>query len=415
MHDNTLAGALAKQGVDIQLIPLYTPIRTDETDVSVDRVFFGGINVYLQQKIPLFRHVPAFLDRFLDHPWLLRMATSGAGDTSPKEFGALAVSMLKGTNGYQRKEVRRLCSWLASSVKPHVVNLSNMLIGGCVPEMKNQLGVPIVVTLQGDDVFLDELAEPFKSRAFDEIRRLVDYVDAFVVNSRYYAEYMSEYFSIPHEKFHVVPLGINTTDFQESHERRRELGEPLTIGYLARIAPEKGLHILVDAFIELRKRDGMERTQLRIAGWLGEKSREYAESLFDRLRKAGLENAFEYVGDVDRAGKIDFLSKIDVLSVPSIYRDPKGLYVLEALATGVPVIQPDHGAFPELIEKTKGGRLVPAEDPKALASQLELLLAEENTRVMLGQSGRQAVHEHFHAERMAQETLLLYERLTEKK
>ena len=416
MHDNTLAAALAQQDVDIQLIPLYTPIRTDEKDVSVDRVFFGGINVYLQQKVPLFRHLPKFLDRFLDQPWLLRMATSGAGDMSAKELGALAVSMLKGTNGYQRKEVRRLCSWLDSSVKPHIVNLSNVLISGCVPAMKEQLGVPIVVTLQGDDVFLDELAEPFKSRAFDEIRRLVEHVDGFVVNSRYYAEFMAEYFSIPNEKFHIVQLSINTTDFQEPFirdSRENRDGQPPTVGYLARLAPEKGLHVLVDAFIELRKRNGMEECQLRIAGWLGDKNREYVEMQFDKLRKAGLESAFEYVGEVSRAAKIEFLSEIDVLSVPSIYRDPKGLYILEALAAGVPVIQPDHGAFPELIEKTKGGRLVPSEDPQALAHQLNLLLSDENARETLGRAGRQAVHEHFHAVRMAEETLRVYENLTQ--
>jgi len=173
------------------------------------------------------------------------------------------------------------------------------------------------------------------------------------------------------------------------------------------------LHVLVDAFIELRKRNGMEECQLRIAGWLGDKNREYVEMQFDKLRKAGLESAFEYVGEVSRAAKIEFLSEIDVLSVPSIYRDPKGLYILEALAAGVPVIQPDHGAFPELIEKTKGGRLVPSEDPQALAHQLNLLLSDENARETLGRAGRQAVHEHFHAVRMAEETLRVYENLTQ--
>ena len=111
LHDNTLARAISQLDVDIQLIPTYTPIRTDEENTSVDRVFFGGVNVFLQQKIFLFRYLPAFLDRFLDAPWLLRKVTSKASSISASHLGSLTVSMLKGVRGNQRKEVRRLSRW----------------------------------------------------------------------------------------------------------------------------------------------------------------------------------------------------------------------------------------------------------------------------------------------------------------
>ncbi len=415
MHDNTLASALARQGVDIQLIPLYTPIRTDEDDFSIDRVFFGGINVYLQQKIPLFRWLPSLLDRWFDSPRLIRWATAGAGDTSPKELGSLAVSMLKGTSGYQRKEVRKLCTWLAKSVQPHLVTLTNMLIAGCVPAIKESLGIPVLVTLQGDDVFLDDLIEPYKSQAFEEIHTLVDYVDGFIVNTRYYADLMSEYFKIPPEKFRIVPLGIDTTDFQQfadSDASDRRNGEPPTIGYLARLAPEKGLHVLVDAFINLRLREEMQDARLKIAGWLGEKNRGYVETEFAKLRNAGLDAAFEYIGEVDRSGKIDFLSRIDVLSVPSVYQDPKGLYVLEALAAGVPAVQPSHGAFPELSERWQGCGLVPAEDPDALANELHRLLMDRQMIGELGQAGCRRIHESGNADVMATAMVDVYRAFT---
>ena len=164
LHDNTLAAALTRLGVDIQLIPTYTPIRTDEQNVSVDRVFFGGINVYLQQKSGLFRWLPAVLDRFLDQPWLLRWATARSSAIDPRFLGDLAVSMLRGEHGYQRKEVRRLCRYLASDVQPNLVVLTNMLIGGCIPELKRTLRAPVLVTLQGDDAFLEYLPEPHKTR-----------------------------------------------------------------------------------------------------------------------------------------------------------------------------------------------------------------------------------------------------------
>ena len=248
MHDNTLARALIKLGCDVQLVPLYTPIRTDEESIASDRVFLGGMNVYLQQKFSLFRYLPRWIDGLLDYPWLIRFATSFGIRTTAKDLGALAVSVLKGDAGFQRKEVERLVQWLAGD-KPDVIVFSNMLTAGCVPAIKRRLGARVVVTLQGDDIFLRDLPEPYKAQAFAEIRRLLPEIDGFIANSNYYADFMSEYLGIPREKFHVVPLGVDTRDFVDSHLSLREStpfrgakGDdgPPTIGYLARLAPRRG-------------------------------------------------------------------------------------------------------------------------------------------------------------------------------
>lgn len=407
MHDNTLATALAKTGIDIQLVPTYTPIRTDEHDTSVDRVFFGGVNVFLQQKFAIFRYLPSLLDRMLDQPWFLRWVTSRGLEIDPRELGALTVSMLRGKHGYQRKEVRRLCHWLAASARPDVVVTTNILIGGCIPEIKRALNVPVLVTLQGDDVFLDFIPEPYRRQAFEQIANLAASVDGFLVHSQYYAQAMSEYFGLAPERIHRVPLGIDTQGFPDF--RAAPVGKPTDkprrIGYLARLAPEKGLHILVDAFLNLRERPGCEDVQLHIAGWLGEDHRAYAESQFARLKAAGLDGAFHYAGTVDRKDKIDFLSNLDVFTVPTTYRDPKGLYVLEALAAGVPVVQPSHGAFPELVEITGGGCLFEPGNPQALADQLQRLLDNPEQRIALATAGRQAVHQRLTPRTMAEGTL----------
>ena len=409
LHDNTLAAALTRLGVDVQLIPTYTPIRTDEQDVSEDRVFFGGINVYLQQKSSLFRWLPPLLDRILNRPRLLRWATAGSTSIDPTVLGDLAVSMLRGEHGHQRKEVRRLCRFLATEAQPDLVVLTNMLIGGCIPELKRTLGVPVLVTLQGDDAFVEYLPEPHKTRALEEIRRLVSHVDAFLVHSRFYATFMSGYFGIPPDRTHVVPLGIDTRDFAAvgrpaSGQAESADTRPPSIGYLARLAPEKGLHVLTEAFIALSRRPGMDAVQLRIAGWLGEAHRAYAESQFARLRAAGLGDAFRYVGEVDRRGKLEFLQSLDVLSVPTVQREPKGLFMLESLAAGVPVVLPDHGAFPELIASTGGGCLVPPNDAAALAAALAALLADPDRRSRYAESGRQAVYQQRNADAMARAT-----------
>lgn len=405
MHDNALAKALRAEGLDVVLAPLYTPIRTDEDDVSIDRVFFGGLNVYLQQRFSLFRYLPSFLDRFFDQPWLIRLATSRGSEMRPEELGALTVSMLKGHSGHQRKEVAKLCRYLATSLKPDVVLLTNMLVAGCVPALKKQLDIPVIATLQGDDIFLDELIDPYREQAFAELRRLAQHVDGFLVNSQYYADHMAAYWDLDPARMHQVPLGLDTADFAEFLEtdEQRPARSP-TIGYLARLAPEKGLHLLVEAFVRLHQQGSLPDARLLIAGWLGKHNKGYAENAFQQLRDAGLEDRFEYRGVVDRPGKLQFLREIDVLSVPTVYREPKGLYVLEALAAGVPVIQPAHGAFPEMLSRLEGGRLFPPGDVEGLASELHRLLDDSALRTRLGQAGRQAVHQRYNASAMAQMT-----------
>lgn len=413
LHDNTLVRALRKLGVDAQLIPTYTPIRTDEEDVSIDRVFFGGISVYLQQKIPLFRHLPRWADRFIDQPRLIRWITSRGMETSAKELGELTVSMLRGAAGGQRKEGRKLRDWLAQSMRPDVIILSNMLIGGCTPALR-ELGVPLLVTLQGDDIFLDDLQEPYKQQALEQIRQLVPLVSGFIVNSQFYADAMAQYLGIPRNKFRIVPLGIDTADYERlsgnGHPHANDGLQPArapTVGYLARLAKEKGLHLLVEAFIRLRQLPNMQNVRLAVAGWLGPQNRAYAEAEFKKLRDAGLEDAFEYLGSVDRQQKLDFFSRIDLLSVPTTYREPKGLFALESLAAGVPVVLPDHGAFPELMRATGGGELVRAHDPEQLATTLARLLSDREALHRLGAAGRKVVHERLNAEGMARNTLAM--------
>ena len=423
LHDNTLARALIELGHDVQLVPLYTPIRTDEVDVTQRRVFFGGINMYLQQKLPPFRWLPKWLDRWLDRPWLINWASGRSVKIEPKQVADLTLSILRGREGHQRKEVERLTDWLSGEVQPDVIVLSNILIAGCVPEIKRRLGVPVVVTLQGDDIFLRGLPEPHHTQALAEIRKLAEQIDGFIANTHFYADAMAEYLGLPRERIQIVPLAIDVRDFEgmgvggrgsgvggeesKIQNPKSKIARPPTVGYLARLAPEKGLHILADAFIRLRRMPEMEQARLRIAGWLGGPNRKYAEEVFAKLRSAGLGDAFEHVGEVDRRGKLDYLASIDVLAVPTTYRDPKGLFVLEALAAGVPVVQPEHGSFPEMLAELQGGLLHRPEDPQHLAERLHLLLTDEVQWIRLASSGRQNVHTYRNARTMAERTIVV--------
>jgi glycosyltransferase involved in cell wall biosynthesis len=406
MHDNTLVAALAAQGHDALLIPTYTPIRTDEPDVSQRRIFIGGINVYLQQKLGLFRHTPWLLDRMWDAPSLLRWVSRFAVKTEAESLGELTVSMLKGEHGHQRKEVAKLAHWLAHEIRPEIVNLTNALLSGLVHEIKGRLGVPVLCTLQGDDIYLEALPEPYRGRCLQLIREHCREIDGFLATSEYYADFMTEYFRIPRARIHVVYPGLNLAGHGGPRPARD--GRPPTLGYFARICPEKGLHTLAEAFRILRQTPGAPSCRLRAAGWLGENQRSYLQGIQQRLADAGLSQDFEHIDAPDHASKVRFLQSLDVLSVPTSYREPKGLYILEALANGVPVVQPRHGSFPELIEATGGGLLVNPEDPEDLAQSLHQLFENLAHREELGRKGKEAVHQRFHAARMAEETAAIY-------
>ncbi len=409
IHDNTLATALIRRGVEVALIPTYTPLRTDEKSVSRKRVFYGGINVFLQEKLGMFRHTPRVLDWFLDRPALLRwVASAFSATTSAENLGALTVSVLKGEGGHQRKELRRLSNWIRGHYRPDLVQLTNSMFVGTARFLKKEVGKPVLCAVQGEELFLDGLNEPYRSDARSVLKDRARDVDGFIAPCRYYADFMADYLDVESGKFHVVKLGVNLSGCGKQ-SRHREEGQPFRIGYLARLAPEKGLHLLIEAFHKVVDRAARSAVRLEIAGWLGAKERSYYDAAVERIGEFGLDGSFVYHGEVNRAEKIRFLQSLDVLSVPATYGEPKGLYVLEALANGVPVVEPRHGAFPELIEQTGGGILVEPNSASSLADGLLELLHDEQRRVELGRRGKAAVERSFSDEVMAEETMKVYE------
>ena len=408
MHDNTLVTALRTRGHDAFLIPTYTPIRTDEPDVSQERIFFGGVNVFLQQKMSLFRHTPRAFDRLLDGRRLLRWVSRFAAKTRAEELGDLTLSMLKGERGFQRKEVLRIADWIVNDLKPDVITLTNVLLSGMVHEIVGRIKVPILAALQGDDIFLEALPVAYRQQALGLIQAHSKEIGGYLTTSVYYADFMAGYLDIPRERIHVVYPGLSLVGHDGTPQARAT--PPFTIGYFARICPEKGLHRLAEAYRILRKRPGAPACRLRISGWLGEQQKPYLAGILKELADAGLAGEVEQVDCPDHVSKVAFFKSLDLLSVPTTYHEPKGLYVLEAWANGVPVVQPHHGAFPELIAASGGGLLCKPDDAADLARALLELLHDHGRRQALGQRGQESVRGHFHADRMAQETANIYER-----
>jgi glycosyltransferase involved in cell wall biosynthesis len=406
-RDNALAVELLRRGHKVTLLPLYTPTNPDEANVSNKRVLFGGISIYLQQYSSIFRKTPRFLDRLWDAPWVINAFASRSLSTDPKLLGDLTISMLEGDRGVLRKEFDKLLEWIADEPVPDVINLPNSLLIGLAAPLRRALKRPVCCTLQGEDLFLNGLVEPYRSRAIELIRAQVGDVDHFLSVSDYYVPIMTAMLAIPAGKVSVVPLGINLAGY----ERGKRTDDTFRVGYFARVSPEKGLHVLAQAYKQLRARTPGAKMRLDAAGYIAPAQAAYLAGVTRDLAKAGLADEFTYHGAVDRAGKLAFLQTLDVLSVPAPYDEPKGVFLLEAMGEGVPVVQPRRGAFTEIVEKTGGGLLVPPDDIGALADALHRLWQDRPLTERLGRAGFDGVREHYSITRSTDRLMAVYDTL----
>ena len=405
LRDNAMAAELMKRGHDVLLLPVYTPTLTDEPNVSNDHVILGGISAYLEQYVPVFRKTPRWLDRLWDSKTALNLATRRSLSTNPKTLGEMTVSVLKGEDGFQRKEIDKFIDWVKDEAPPDIVSLPYTLLLGLAGPIKKALNVPILCTLQGEDLFLDNLQEPYRTQSLALIRKHLPHVDRFLSVSEYYAEFMPGYLGIPREKIHVVPIGINPEGFEL---RNGDRSGPFTVGFFGRIAPEKGLHLLAEAYRIARQSGDLPAARLEAAGYMAPDCKGYLEAIQQRLQDAGLGREFNYRGVLDRAEKISFLRSLDMMSMPATYDEPKGVSLLEAMACGVPLAQPRRGAFTEIIERTGGGLLVQPDDPESLANAIVKLARDSKLSEALSANAFRGVREHYTAAQMADKVLEAY-------
>lgn len=310
MRDGALATALKTVGHDVTLVPMYLPMYTDDPDLTRGSpVFFGGINVYLQQTVPLFRRTPRWVDRLFDSRWLLRAAAQREGSTSADGMGAMTLSMIRGRDGNQAKELKRLIGWLRQEATPDAVHISTVML----------------------------------------------------------------------------------------------------IGLARAIREELGLGTLVDAFVQVKQREGLGALKLDVMGGITGGDRAFVDSLRARLEARGMVADAMFREDLDRSARQDFLGGLTVMAVPIPDGEAFGTFMLEAWAAGVPVVQPRAGGFPELIADTGGGCVYPGGGSKALANAIEGVLRDRDRLVTMGEAGYTAVHDRYSVERMARDVGTVYE------
>jgi len=412
MHDNALAAGMKAAGEDVSLFPLYTPMRLDEESVGEREIFYGGIKAYLMQKYPR---------PFFGRDLLLRVAGSQAilrmmprfdigSAVDPVANAELTISMLKGEDGNQSELLQELVQWIKSTYQPDVIHVTNALLIGVVRQLKRALQVPITCGLHGEDIFLEGMPPSYRDEALSIIRERSQDVDRFLAISTYYGNMFSKWVGLDRSKIDVVWPGIALKDYRDLSVGQATSRHP-TIGFFARFVPEKGLHLLVDAFIHLHRSGEFPNLQLIAGGYVSRAYKTYIDGVRKKIADHHLEDRIRLLGTLGRADKLNFFRQIDIFSVPALYREPKGLSILEALASGVPVVQPDHGAYREWVEATRGGLLHRPNDSLDLAEILAVLLRNAELRRQLGQQGRQAIFEKFSSEQMTASTLRVMRKL----
>ena len=398
MRDNSLANQLISLGHDVTMLPTYLPHFLDEDDASPDQpIFFGGINVYLQHKFSFFRHTPKWIDKAFDSKWLLRKAAVHSGMTSSKDLGEITLSTFHGEDGPLVKEVNKVIDWFKVQGSPDIIFLSTIMLAGIGKVLKRELNIPVYGFLQGEDSFLDSLLPEYRVQAWKLLSHDVASLDACIAPSKYFGDLMAERLLLESSKIKHHPNGITTKGIVPA----KSAPSSPTLGYLARLCPLKGLDILVDAFIELKDSGKHDNLSLKIAGGMTDEDKPFIEEQRCKLSRAGLDKYFKISPNISREKKLEFLKNLTVFSVPTRYPEAFGLYVVEAMLNGVPVVLPESGAFPEIIHCTQGGKLYDPSISGKLTETLDDILSDPQGARKMGMHAHHRVLQEYANEKLA--------------
>lgn len=397
------------EGVTATAIPLYLPPEKAYIESGFDtNVFFGAISLFIREKVHFLEQMPAFMDKILDAPPLLRLAAKRAGTTRTEGLEDVTLNMIDGNHSSREKEVERLVKYIMHNGKPDVIHLSNALIIGLAKQIKQLLDVKIVCSLQNEDDWINDMAEPFQSKAWNMIGAESEYIDAFVSPSNYYKNFFAGKTGLPSDKIHVIPSGI---DINVAVESEKKSADP-AIGYFSRVNYHNGFDKLADAFILLKNDPEFSNLTLHVCGGFTADDKPFIAEQIKRIKEKGFKSSVKIYPEFQGMSKTDFFNAIDLLSVPVRKYDGFGLYIIEANAAGIPVVQPSTGSFPEIIEKTGGGILYSPDTVDELAQSIKNMLRDKERSSSLGRNGRSVVTGEFTLEKMSQGLYAVYRKLT---
>ncbi len=407
LRDSKYVVALREQGHEVIKIPMYLPIFADEHDIKEIPVFYGAISIYLKQLYPFFRKAPRWVDNLLNSKLLMKFAASMAGSTNAKGLEEMTVSMLMGEDGKQKEELELLVDWLAEHCKPDIVHISNALLLGLAHRIKERLNVPVVCSLQDEDVWVDVMKPVYREQVWKLMSEKAKDVDHFIAVSHYFSEAMQARLNLSADKVQSLYLGVDPADYEyiPTHNKGRN------IGYISRMCHENGFDIVVDAFIRLKKRAGFDDVKLIVTGGSTGSDTSYLKEIRKKLSGEKLNSQFEIIEDFEGSGRKEFFKKVSVVTVPVRNGEAFGMYLLESMASGIPVVQPALGAFPEIVNLSGGGIIYQPNTPETLCDALAGLLSDREKLDLLSLNGRKGVEINFNIHNHAKEMIAAYQSL----
>ena len=412
LRDAKYVQAMRKSDHMVRKLPMYLPLFADEHDLSREiPVFYGAISIYLKQLFPIFRKAPSWVDNALNSKPMLKLASKFAGSTRAKGLEEMTVSMLLGEEGQQKDELQRMVDWIVENCDPDVIHLSNALLLGLAQQLSERLNVPVVCSLQDEDVWVDVMKPSARDSVWKLMSKKADHVSTFISVSDFYAEVMKEKMDIADHKLTSVHIGVDPADytFKPVTEKKRN------IGYVSRMCHGNGLDILLDAFIQLKQKEEFEDVGLVLTGGSTGDDKRYLSDIRAKIRENGLQEQIEFHEEFEEEGLREFMEKVTMVSVPVRNGEAFGIYLLECMASGVPVVQPALGAFPEIVELAGGGVIYESNTPDGLAEELEKLLLDQPELDRLSRKGKEGVDQYFHIDVQAERMVTLYKNAIQQK
>ncbi len=407
LRDSKYFESIKKLGHDALKIPMYLPLFSHDLNGNPVPVFYGAVSLYLKQSYPVFKHAPKWFDKMLNTKPVLRQAAKMAGSTRAKGLEEMTISMLLGEHGGQAEELEEMTRWLEEHYKPDVIHLSNALLLGLAGKLKKRLGVPVLCSLQDEDVWVDVMSDKSREKVWQLMSGHSEDIAAFISVSHYFTGLMQQKMAIPKEKLHTIHLGVDPDDYQYTNSVEKER----SIGYLSRMCHENGLDILVDAFIQLKTGKEFHDVKLYISGGSTGDDIAYIKTQKRKIRDAGISSDVVFLENFENEHRHIFFERVSLLSVPVRNGEAFGIYLAEAMASGIPVIQPALGAFPEIVNASEGGMVYSDNTPEKLAEALRTVLTDKKRTADMSLNARKGVEEKFNIKIQAQKLIEVYKQV----
>ena len=408
LRDSGYTKSLIKLGHDAMMLPIYLPLTLEHgVEKDTNPIFYGAVNIYLKQNFKIFRKMPVWMEQLFNSSAILRYAAKKAGSTRTEGLEEMTISMLMGKQGNQDTELQELIDFLKNHEKPDVVHLSNALLLGLARQIKEQLNVPVVCSLQDEDVWVDAMNDFYRKKVWKLMSERGKDVDAFIAVSDYYAAEMKDKMNIPNEKMHIVPIGIDSSIYRYSEPEE----SPQVIGYISRMYEEHGFGLLIDAFIKFKQKPEFKDVLLKLSGGYTADDKKFVNKQIKKLKQAGIFNDVEFIEDHLAERRYEFFNKLTILTVPVLKGEAFGTYQLESMACGIPIVQPALGAFPEIVKQTGGGVIFSPNTAEVMSEKWAEVLSNPKQIEEMSKLGKKSVKEKFSIDEISKQLLEIYKSL----